>query len=109
MTRSVLSTGISVGSNRGYIVTKRAQKPRPSSRKGKLCARNVLVRQVIREVAGFAPYEKRMMELLKVGSASTAKRAMKFARSRLGTEKRAKKKRDELVEIIQQQRKRTAA
>ncbi|KAK6587643.1 60S ribosomal L36 [Cryptosporidium xiaoi] len=105
---SSISTGTVVGLNSGFIVTKRPKQPRPSSRKGKLSARNALVKQVIREVAGFAPYEKRMMELLKVGSASTAKRAMRFARSRLGTERRAKKKRDELVDIIQQQRKRAA-
>merc|ERR1712173_165723 len=61
-------------------------------RKGKLAARTALIREVIREVAGFAPYERRMIELLKIGSAATFKRALKLAKKRLGTHKRGKKK-----------------
>lgn len=39
------------------------------------------VRDIIREVAGYAPYEKRCMELLKVGK---EKRALKVLKSKLG-------------------------
>jgi hypothetical protein len=39
-----------------------------------------LVREVIREVAGFAPYERRIMELLKLSD----KRAKRFAKRRVG-------------------------
>jgi len=63
--------------------------------------KKTLVREVVREVAGFAPYEKHMMELIKIGSASTLKRAVKFAKARLGTQLRAKRKRDELVNAVQ--------
>uniref|UniRef100_A0A8C2T2A9 60S ribosomal protein L36 n=1 Tax=Coturnix japonica TaxID=93934 RepID=A0A8C2T2A9_COTJA len=51
------------------------------------------VRDMIREVCGFAPYERRAMELLKV---SKDKRALKFIKKRVGTHIRAKRKREEL-------------
>jgi hypothetical protein len=43
------------------------------------------VRELIREVAGFAPYERRVMELLKNGK---DKRARKLAKKRVSNQKR---------------------
>jgi hypothetical protein len=60
-----------------------------------------LVRNLIREVAGFAPYEKRITELLKVGK---DKRALKVAKRKLGTHKRAKKKREEMSNVLRKMR-----
>ena len=59
------------------------------------------MRNVIREVAGFAPYEKRITELLKVGK---DKRALKVAKRKLGTHKRAKKKREEMSSVLRKMR-----
>lgn len=59
------------------------------------------VRNLIREVAGFAPYEKRITELLKVGK---DKRALKVAKRKLGTHKRAKKKREEMANVLRKMR-----
>ncbi|WOK93766.1 60S ribosomal protein L36-3-like [Canna indica] len=59
------------------------------------------VKNVIREVAGFAPYEKRITELLKVGK---DKRALKVAKRKLGTHKRAKKKREEMANVLRKMR-----
>lgn len=59
------------------------------------------VRSLVREVAGFAPYEKRITELLKVGK---DKRALKVAKRKLGTHKRAKKKREEMANVIRKMR-----
>ncbi|CAN1150629.1 60S ribosomal protein L36-2 [Linum perenne] len=94
-------TGLFVGLNKGHIVTKRELPPRPSDRKGKTSKRVHLVRNLIREVAGFAPYEKRITELLKVGK---DKRALKLAKRKLGTHKRAKKKREELTTALRKMR-----
>ena len=59
------------------------------------------VKSLIREVAGFAPYEKRITELLKVGK---DKRALKVAKRKLGTHKRAKKKREEMANVLRKMR-----
>ncbi|CAL9002522.1 unnamed protein product [Prunus brigantina] len=94
-------SGIFVGLNKGHIVTKRELAPRPSDRKGKTSKRVHFVRNLIREVAGFAPYEKRITELLKVGK---DKRALKVAKRKLGTHKRAKKKREEMSNQLRKMR-----
>ena len=52
-------------------------------------------------MSGFAPYEKRVMELLKN---SKDKRARKFAKQRLGTFTRAKRKVEELSSVIAESR-----
>ncbi|KAL8159898.1 hypothetical protein V2J09_001435 [Rumex salicifolius] len=62
------------------------------------------VRNLIREVAGFAPYEKRITELLKVGK---DKRALKVAKRKLGTHKRAKKKREEMSNVLRKMSEKT--
>ena len=67
--------------------------------------RTALVRSIIKEVTGFAPYEKRIIELLKTGTAKDNKKALKLCKARLGTHLRGKKKREELEEVIRLQRK----
>ena len=80
-------TNLAVGMDKGKVVTKMEQKPKPSHRKGKLNNRVKFVREVIREVVGFSPYEKRTMELLKVGK---EKRALKLLKAKLGARPAAK-------------------
>ncbi|CAD7950286.1 unnamed protein product [Amoebophrya sp. A25] len=101
----VARSGVAAGRDRGHITTERVVKQRPSTMKGKKSAKVALVREVIRETAGFAPYERRVMELIKMGSASSQKRALKYAKKRLGTHKRGKKKKEEMTEAIAQMRK----
>eukprot|EP00930_Biecheleria_cincta_P016133 TRINITY_DN1322_c0_g1_i3.p1 TRINITY_DN1322_c0_g1~~TRINITY_DN1322_c0_g1_i3.p1 ORF type:complete len:112 (+),score=18.79 TRINITY_DN1322_c0_g1_i3:75-410(+) len=93
-------TGMAAGLNKGFIVTRRELKQKPSYRRGRKSERVGLVREVVREVVGFAPYERRMIELIKIGSASTFKRSLKLAKKRLGTHRRGKKKRDEMSEAV---------
>jgi large subunit ribosomal protein L36e len=53
------------GINHGHATTPIPKTARPSNRKGIQSTRTKFVRSVVREVAGFAPYERRVMELLR--------------------------------------------
>uniref|UniRef100_A0A061RDN2 Large subunit ribosomal protein L36e n=1 Tax=Tetraselmis sp. GSL018 TaxID=582737 RepID=A0A061RDN2_9CHLO len=92
-------SGIAVGIGKGHKVTSKEQRAKPSYRKGKLGKRVKFVRSVVREVCGLAPYEKRMCELLRVGR---DKRALKFAKKKLGTHLRGKRKREEMAAVLRQ-------
>ena len=54
-----------VGPNKGHPTTPIEQSAKPSHRKGIQSERTKFVRSIVREVAGFAPYERRIMELLR--------------------------------------------
>ena len=73
----VPKTGIASGINKGHITTLRQLPPKPVNKKGVKSKRTKFVRDLIREVAGFAPYEKRIMELLKNSNDKRAKRLAK--------------------------------
>ncbi|KIW26184.1 60S ribosomal protein L36 [Cladophialophora immunda] len=94
-------SGIIVGLNKGHKVTPIDNKPRISRRKGSLSKRTAFVREIVKEVAGLAPYERRVIELLRN---SKDKRARKLAKKRLGTFGRAKRKVDELQRVIAEAR-----
>lgn len=103
-----MAKGIAVGLNKGFIVTKideKKKKPLISRRKGKLNSKVATIRHIIREVVGLAPYEKRIVELLKQGGVKESKKALKIAKQRLGTHLRAKRKREILQDYVREQRK----
>ena len=93
--------GMAIGTEKGFVVTPRVLKSRPAARKGRLGKRVKMIRDLVKEVAGPAPYEKRMMELLRVGK---DKRCLKLAKKKLGTHLRAKKKREEMGNMLRKMR-----
>eukprot|EP00040_Diaphanoeca_grandis_P001905 m.20012 g.20012 ORF g.20012 m.20012 type:complete len:112 (+) comp12697_c0_seq1:209-544(+) len=97
---------VAYGLAKGYKTQAYDKAPKISRRKGKQSKRTNMIRSVIREVAGFAPYEKRCMELLRV---SKDKRALKYCKKKLGTHTRGKRKREELMNVIQDQKRAQAA
>merc|ERR1712029_776706 len=102
-----------VGLNRGHVVTKpkvsdRAFRANKSSRKGRLHPRVQAVREVVQEVCGLAPFQKKMVEMIKTGIAVKEKKAVKLARKRVGALKRAKHIRDNLLNLIQTQKREAA-
>ncbi|KAG7276104.1 hypothetical protein CRUP_026192 [Coryphaenoides rupestris] len=109
------ATPMAVGLTKGHPVTKNVMAPRHSADVDhayqvtlattvfqRLTKHSKFVRDMIREVCGFAPYERRAMELLKV---SKDKRALKFIKKRIGTHIRAKRKREELSNVLAAMRK----
>merc|ERR1711862_878602 len=94
-------SGIAVGKNAGHITAERTLAKRPSTRKGRASKHMTFVRSVVRDSLGFAGYEKRCMELLKVGK---EKRALRVLKNRVGTLSRAKARREALSELLRQQR-----
>jgi hypothetical protein len=56
-----------------------------------------LVRDIIHELAGFSPYEKRAIDLKKLGK---DKLARNFLKKRLGTYKRAVQKAAQLEDVV---------
>lgn len=97
-----VKSGLPVGKNHGHILTPFNPKTeRPSRRKGKLSKRTAFVKDLIREVAGLAPYERRVVELIRN---SRDKRARKLAKKRLGTHKRSTRKIEEMTNVIAESR-----
>ncbi|EGC42812.1 60S ribosomal protein [Histoplasma capsulatum var. duboisii H88] len=90
-------SGIAVGLNKGHKTTANTTKTRISRTKGHLSRRTKFVRDIVKEVAGLAPYERRVVELLRNAQ---DKRARKLAKKRLGTFGRAKRKVDEMQGVI---------
>ena len=59
-----------VGLNSGHLINRPAKmewKKRPIHLKGKQSKRALFIRELIREIAGFSPLEKKMLELIRTG------------------------------------------
>ncbi|RAL08993.1 60S ribosomal eL36 domain-containing protein [Aspergillus homomorphus CBS 101889] len=74
-------SGIVVGLNKGHKTTPlNTPKTRVSRTKGQSSRRTAFVREIAREVVGLAPYERRIIELLRN---TQDKRARKLAKKRV--------------------------
>ncbi|KAF9520764.1 hypothetical protein BS47DRAFT_1370303 [Hydnum rufescens UP504] len=97
----MVRTNLRVGANKGHPTTPIEKAAKPSHRKGIRSPKQKLVQSIVREVAGYAPYERRVMELLRN---SKDKKARKLTKKRLGTLLRSKRKLEELSTIIAESR-----
>ena len=100
---------IAIGANKGRSLPKykpagkKANRPRQASKKGNTNKRVKFVRQVMSEVCGVSTYEKRVIEFLKAGSLKDTKKALKVSKKALGTHRRAKLKRECLMNLLRAQ------
>ena len=92
-------SGLAQGKNKGHVVTVRAKESRPKHTKGNKGKRVSMCREIAREVAGLAPYERRILDMIKTGGAAADKRIYKFAKRRLGSHKRALAKREDIKSV----------
>merc|ERR1711935_1153140 len=76
--------------------------------KGKSHDRVKGVREVISEICGLSPFERKMCELIKTGIPSKEKRAVKLARRKLGGQGRANRKRDQMLDVLRAQQRQVA-
>lgn len=95
------NSGIAVGLNKGRKVTPKPVPKRASHAKGALAPRTKFVRELIKEVTGLAPYERRLVELIRNGQ---EKRAKKLAKKKLGTHGRALRKFEHMNTVIAEAR-----
>ncbi|KGO76085.1 N-acetyltransferase B complex, non-catalytic subunit [Penicillium italicum] len=99
-------SGIVVGLNAGRKTTAlNTPKTRISRTKGKSSRRTAFVREIAQEVVGLAPYERRIIELLRNAQ---DKRARKLAKKRLGTFGRGKAKVESMQKVIAESRRNAA-
>jgi len=103
------TSGIAQGINKGHVVEKRAKPQRYCRKSAPAGKRTLMARSIAREVCGLAPYERRILDMIKTGGSAADKRIYKFAKKRLGSHKRALKKRDDIKEVNTKQRTRAAA
>ena len=52
----------------------------------RISKRTKLVRDLVGEVVGLAPYERRLLDMLKTGGASSEKKMYKFAKRRVSVQ-----------------------
>ena len=110
MARTKVQSGLFVGMNRGHIVTKTEQHPNTfkvnkSLRKGRIHPRVAAVRELVTSVTGLSPFQRKMLELIRTGEAKAEKKALKLARKRAGSQKRAVVLREKMFKVIAASRK----
>ena len=80
--------------------TEKAVAQKTKNTKGSSGKRSKFVREVVHELAGWSPYERRAMDLIKLEKRRAAR---SFLKKRLGTHKRAMHKLSHLENIIQEE------
>ena len=92
-----MGRSFAVGLKKGYPVHRFKQ----AKRHVKVSKRQAVVKDVVRELSGFAPYERHMIDLLRRG---LDKKALKYAKAQLGTHKRGLAKREEIARVVEEMR-----
>ena len=93
-----MAKGLAMGIDKGHVLTKievSSYKKEKRPRK-----RISVIRKIVHEICGHAPYERKAMEILKQSKANGQKQAYKLLKKSLGTHRRALRKREELQTAV---------
>ena len=93
-----MAKGLAMGLNKGHVLTK-IELPSKSTEK-RPRKRIKVIRKVVHEITGHAPFERKVMEILKQSKANSQKMAYKLLKRALGTHRRALRKREELQTAV---------
>ena len=93
-----MAKGLAMGLNKGHVLTK-IEIPSKSNEK-RPRKRIHVIRKVVHEITGHAPFERKVMEILKQSKANGQKMAYKLLKRSLGTHRRALRKREELQTAV---------
>ena len=93
-----MAKGLAMGINKGHVLTKievssYTKEKRPRKRIS-------VIRKIVHEITGHAPFERKVMEILKQSKANSQKMAYKLLKKALGTHRRALRKREELQNAV---------
>ena len=93
-----MAKGLAMGLNKGHVLTK-IEVPSKSNEK-RPRKRIHVIRKVVHKITGHAPFERKVMEILKQSKANGQKMAYKLLKRSLGTHRRALRKREELQTAV---------
>ncbi len=94
-----MAKGLAMGLDKGHVLTK-IEKSSYQKNLKRPRKRLSVVRKVVHEITGHAPYERKVMEVLKQSKAKGPKLAYKLLKRALGTHRRALRKREELQTAV---------
>ena len=98
-----MAKGLAMGLDKGHVLTKIeiSSSSKVQNELAKRPRKRVkVIRQVVKEIVGHAPYERKIMEMLKQSKANKEKLAYKMCKRALGTHRRALRKREQLKEAV---------
>mgnify|MGYP003594606805 CR=1 FL=1 len=92
---------VAVGPHKGFIVTKpKVKRARPSSRKGKGSKRTHEIQKLVSSMVGMTPFQKKFYEMIKSDVEKVTVRAIRLAKRRYGSRKRALTLRKNMENLI---------
>lgn len=94
-----MAKGLAMGKDKGHVLNKIEK---PSKVKVERPRKRIsVIRKIVHEICGHAPYERKAMEILKQSKGNAQKKAYKLIKHALGGHRRTLRKREELQTAVE--------